>query len=91
VITARLVAASAVIIRHVQAANRERVALLWQLAWNDDRLWCSVYRDQGQLHLSVESKTAVIVEERFDLEPRALARAQALRTALKRRGWKEAS
>ena len=75
----------------MQAADRERVALLWQLAWNEDRLWCSVYRQQGQLHLTVESTMAVIVEEPFDLEPRALARAQALRLALKRRGWTEAA
>lgn len=34
---------------------------------------------------------AVIVEEPFDLEPRAVARAHALREALKRRGWKEAA
>lgn len=73
------------------AVDRERVALLWQLAWNEDRLWCCVYRHQGLLHLTVESKMAVIVEEPFDLEPRALARAQALRAALKRRGWNEAA
>jgi hypothetical protein len=78
------------IIRYVGAADGERVAMLWQLAWNDDRLWCAVYRRSNQLHLTVESKTAVIVTEPFDLEPRALARAQALREALKRRGWKEA-
>jgi hypothetical protein len=75
----------------VRAADRERVALLRQLAWNEDELWCSVYRQQGQLHLTVESKIAVIVQERFELEPRAVARAQALREALKRRGWKEAA
>jgi len=75
----------------VHAADRERVALLWQLAWNEDRLWCSVYRQQDQLHLTVESTMAVIVEEPFDLEPRAVARAHALREALKRRGWKEAA
>jgi len=75
----------------VRTADRERVALLWQLAWNEYRLWCCVYRQEHQLHLTVESTMAVIVEEPFDLEPRALARAQALRAALKRRGWKEAA
>ena len=65
--------------------------MLWQLAWNEDRLWCSVYRRNHRLHLRVESGTAIIVTEPFDLEPRALARAQALREALKRRGWSEAA
>jgi len=64
--------------------------MLWQLAWNDDRLWCSVYRKRDRLELTVESKKAIIVTEPFDVEPRAVARAQALRDALKRRGWKEA-
>jgi len=65
--------------------------MLWQLAWNDDRLWCSVYRRNERLELTVESLKAIIVTEPFDLEPRAVARAQALREALKRRGWKEAA
>ena len=41
--------------------------------------------------LSVESPTAVVITERFDLQPRALARAHALRDALTRRGWTEPS
>ena len=73
----------------MQAAGGERIALLWQLVWNEDRLWCSVYRRSGRLELTVESKQAIIVTEPFDLEPRAVARAQALRDALKRRGWNE--
>ena len=73
------------------AADRDRVALLWQLAWKDDRLCCSVYRRNERLELTVESKMAVIVTEPFDLEPRAVARAQALREALKRRGWTDAA
>jgi hypothetical protein len=39
--------------------------------------------------LRVESESAVMISERFDLRPRMLARAQALRQALKRRGWQE--
>jgi len=65
--------------------------MLWQLAWDENRLWCSVYLRRGKLELTVESTTATIVTEPFDLEPRAVARAQALREALKRRGWKEAA
>jgi hypothetical protein len=60
---------------------------LWQLAWDTDRLSCAVYRDGEHLELRVQSPGAVIVTEQFDLQPRALARAHALRDALKRRGW----
>jgi hypothetical protein len=31
----------------------------------------------------------VIVSERFDMQPRAFARTQALRDSLKRRGWQD--
>lgn len=65
------------------------VATLWQLAWENQRLSCAVYRHGAQLQLRVQSADAVIVTEQFDLQPRALARAQALRDALKRRGWIE--
>ncbi len=63
------------------------MATLWELTWNDDHLTCAVYRRDGQLQLRVESKTATIISERFDLQPRMLARSQALRNSLKRRGW----
>jgi hypothetical protein len=65
------------------------VATLWQLSWRDDRLVCVVYREADGLQLSVESPTAVIVTERFELQPRALARAHALCASLKRRGWRD--
>jgi hypothetical protein len=39
----------------------------------------------------VECPQAVIVNEPFVIEPRALARAQKLRDDLKRRGWSEGS
>lgn len=67
------------------------VATLWQLAWNDDRLFCTVYRSEDGLLLRVESATTVIVSEPFELQPRTLARTQALRASLKRRGWREVS
>jgi hypothetical protein len=73
----------------VRGVDRCHVATLWQLAWNDERLSCAVYRDGKLLQLCVESATAVIVAEEFDLQPRALARAHALRDSLKRRGWHE--
>jgi hypothetical protein len=51
-------------------------------------LACCVYRDGiGLLQLRVESPTALIVCEPFELQPRAVARAHALRESLKRRGW----
>ncbi len=71
------------------AAEAHRVATLWQLAWNADRLECFVYRLGSRLYLTLESPTAVILSEEFDLQPRSLARARALRESLKRRGWHE--
>ena len=65
------------------------VATLWQLAWNRDRIKCVIYRDGRGLELRVESQNAVILTEPFDLQPRMLARTQALRDSLKRRGWQE--
>ena len=68
-----------------------RVATLWELAWNGNQLSCVVNRTNDGFELSVESPTAVVITERFDLQPRAMARAHALRDALKRRGWIEPS
>ncbi len=65
------------------------VATLWQLALAKDRLFCTVYRNEEGLQLQLESPTAVIMSEPFDLEPRMMARTQALRESLKRRGWRE--
>ena len=66
-----------------------RLATLWNLAWNGDRLTCVIYRTETGMQLRVEAPDAVIVSEPFDLQPRALARVHALRTALKRRGWSD--
>ena len=65
------------------------IATLWRLVWNDDRLNCVVYRTRAGMQLTVESNDAVVIAERFALQPRALARANALRRALERRGWRE--
>jgi hypothetical protein len=65
------------------------VATLWQLTYNDERVSCNVYREGQALQLRVESPTAVIVDEPFALMPRMLARTQALRASLVRRGWRE--
>ena len=67
------------------------VATLWQLAMAKDRLFCTVYRNDAGLQLRLESATAVIMSEPFDLQPRMMARTQALRDSLKRRGWQEVS
>jgi hypothetical protein len=65
------------------------LATLWQLALAEDRLFCSVYRHDAGLQLRVESSSAVILSEPFELQPRVLARTQALRESLKRRGWRD--
>jgi hypothetical protein len=66
----------------------ERVATLWELAWVDDSvLTCCICRDGVGLQLRVQSPNALIVCEPFELQPRAVARAHALRESLKRRGW----
>ena len=74
------------------AIAAQPLATLWNLAWQGDRLTCVVYRGgDGRMQLCVESADAVVIDERFELQPRMLARAQALRAALKRRGWEDVS
>ena len=73
------------------AGDVRPVATLWQLALANDRLFCTVYRNEEGLQLRLESATAVIMSEPFDLQPRMMARTQALRNSLKRRGWQEFS
>lgn len=65
------------------------VATLWQLAWKGDRLFCTVYRHGEGFELRVESPSAIILTEPFELQPRMLARTEALRASLKRRGWRD--
>jgi hypothetical protein len=65
------------------------VATLWQLAWDDDRLSCAVYKAGRGLEMRLESGSRTILAEPFELGPRMLARAQALRRSLKRRGWQD--
>lgn len=72
-----------------QSGASRPVATLWQLTFNDERVCCNIYRDGQALQLRVESPTAVIVNEPFELMPRMLARMQALRASLVRRGWQE--
>lgn len=62
---------------------------LWRLGWQDDALACVVYKDGEGLQLRLESAAGTIISERFDLEPRMMARTKALRAALVRRGWQE--
>ena len=65
------------------------VAKLWQLRWKDDSVSCTIYRHGKDLELRLESPTALILAEPFELQPRMLARTQSLRESLKQRGWKE--
>jgi hypothetical protein len=73
----------------VSSRDQPPLAVLWRLRLNDNRIACRVYRNGATLQLCVESPSAVIVRERFELEPRALARARMLRANLERRGWSE--
>jgi hypothetical protein len=73
----------------VPGGDARPIATLWQLALNDHRLSCTIYRHDDGFQLRVESATSVILTERVELQPRTFARTQALRASLKRRGWKE--
>jgi hypothetical protein len=75
--------------RAVPVPGERLIATLWQLAWEDDRVCCAVYRGPDGLLLRLESVAGVIVAEPFDMDPRGFARTRTLREALKRRGWKE--
>ncbi len=66
-----------------------RIATLWQLSWNDDRVKCVVYQSAEGMELRLESANGVILSEPFEMQPRAFARTRALRESLKRRGWCE--
>jgi hypothetical protein len=67
------------------------VATLWQLAWNGDRLSCAVYRSRrgDALEMRLESQNKTILAEPFELRPRVIARMDALKRSLKRRGWRD--
>jgi hypothetical protein len=73
----------------VPESGERRIATLWQLAWNDERLFCTIYRHKDGFQLRVESATSVIISEPIEIQPRALARTEALRASLKRRGWRD--
>ena len=75
--------------RRVASASAAPIAVLWRMALNDDRVSCVVYRRERGLLLQVESAAAAILTEPFELQPRMLARSQALRRSLQRRGWRE--
>jgi hypothetical protein len=67
--------------------NTRPIVTLWRLAWNDNLLSCAVCRDGQSLQLRLESPTAVILAQPFELQPRMFARTQLLRESLERRGW----
>jgi hypothetical protein len=70
-------------------AEAAPIMTLWRMGWNEDRVSCVVYRRPSGLQLHLESTTATILSEPFDLQPRMVARSQALRRSLQRRGWQE--
>ena len=65
------------------------VATLWQLAWNDDLLSCAVYKVGKGLEMRLEAGTTTLFAQPFELGPRMVGRAQALRRSLVRSGWRE--
>jgi hypothetical protein len=66
-----------------------RLAVLWELEMQENRLACVVYRRTQGLELRLESPQATIMAEPFEMQPRMLAKARALRNSLKRRGWRD--
>jgi hypothetical protein len=73
----------------VPISREGRLATLWHLAWNDDRVKCVVYQSAEGMQLRLESAAGVILSEPFEMQPRAFARTRALRESLKKRGWRE--
>jgi hypothetical protein len=65
------------------------IATLWKLGWEGASVACVIYRHQTGLQLRLESPTATIMNEPFEMQPRMFARTQALRDSLKRRGWQD--
>jgi hypothetical protein len=63
--------------------------MLWQLAWDDDLISCAVYKAGKGLEMRLEAGTRTLFCEPFELGPRMVSRAQALRRSLVRRGWRE--
>ena len=50
---------------------------------------CAVYRADKGLEMRLETGKGTILAEPFEIRPRTLARVQALRNSLKRRGWQD--
>lgn len=72
-----------------ETGKGRRIATLWQLAWNGERISCTIHRHDHGFQLRLESATTVILTEPCELQPRTIARTQALRASLMRRGWRE--
>lgn len=73
----------------VKPASAVRVATLWEMSWEQDRVSCVVYRRAQGLRLEIESPAGTILSEPFELRPGTVARSQALRRSLQRRGWQD--
>jgi hypothetical protein len=59
------------------------------MTYKDDRLSCAVYKAAVGLEMRLETGTGTILAEPFEMRPRMLARLQALRRSLRRRGWED--
>jgi hypothetical protein len=66
-----------------------RIALLWQLAWKNDRVSCAVYKAGKGLEMRLEAGRRTLYAEPFEIGPRMVGRVQALRRSLLRRGWED--
>jgi hypothetical protein len=75
----------------VPPRGSQPIAMLWDLAWNGDRVSCAVYKARRGLEMRLESGSKTIFIEPFQIQPRSLARAQALKRSLERRGWRSPS
>jgi hypothetical protein len=70
--------------------SQRPIAVLWRLAWDHNQLACAVYGSGSGMELRLEANGGTIMSEPFDLQPRSVARTQALRASLLRRGWQHA-
>jgi hypothetical protein len=64
-----------------------RIATLWHLAWNNDRVRCAIYQSANGMQLRLESEAGTLISAPFEMQPKMFARTRALRDSLKRKGW----
>jgi hypothetical protein len=68
---------------------QQPITTLWRLTCDASEVACVIYRVASGMELRLESPHATILREPFELQPRMVARTNALRSSLLRRGWHE--